>query len=251
MDIGLFGWCLELPRDRVFPDSDHYFILRLCRSVPSYTMPTAFPHIPDPADYSWQRCMDDLPVYGFRMVPGPPRFGRPVWYDDAHDGFGSDDDDDEWVPLPPGVLAPVELWRIEQAERAANAAHHRARAAAGPVPPGHYSTPQSSVATARHDESYTAAMLESPPPDTLGTRLVWRAMCASTYVETCQLRLAQATAPDSHSQWAIPTDEALEQEEYDRWEDYGEQQALSSHMEAYGRLQDDDDDDLGFGRFIP
>ena len=108
-----------------------------------------------------------------------------------------------------------------------------------------------SVATARHDESYTAAMLESPPPDTLGTRLVWRAMCASTYVETCQLRLAQATAPDSHSQWAIPTDEALEQEEYDRWEDYGEQQALSSHMEAYGRLQDDDDDDLGFGRFIP
>ena len=103
----------------------------------------------------------------------------------------------------------------------------------------------------RHDESYTAAMLESPPPDTLGTRLVWRAMCASTYVETCQLRLAQATAPDSHSQWAIPTDEALEQEEYDRWEDYGEQQALSSHMEAYGRLQDDDDDDLGFGRFIP
>ena len=38
---------------------------------------------------------------------------------------------------------------------------------------------------------------------------------------------------------------------YDRWEDYGEQQALSSHMEAYGRLQDDDDDDLGFGRFIP
>ena len=47
-----------------------------------------------------------------------------------------------------------------------------------------------------------------------------------------QLRLAQATAPDSHSQWAIPTDEALEQEEYDRWEDYGEQQARSSHMEA-------------------
>ena len=38
---------------------------------------------------------------------------------------------------------------------------------------------------------------------------------------------------------------------YDRWEDYGEQQALSSHMEAYRRLQDDDDDDLGFGRFIP
>ena len=46
-------------------------------------------------------------------------------------------------------------------------------------------------------------------------------------------------------------DEALEQEEYDRWEDYGERQARSSHMEAYGRLQDDDDDDLRFGRFIP
>ena len=75
-------------------------------------------------------------------------------------------------------------------------------------------------------------------------------MCASTYVETCQLRLAQATAPDSHSPWDVPTDEALEQEEYDRWEDYGEQQARYSHMEAYGRLQDDDDD-LRFGRFIP
>ena len=96
-------------------------------------------------------------------------------------------------------------------------------------------------------------MLDDPPPGTLGTYLMWGAMRATAFVETCRLRLAEATATEPQSQWDVPTDEQLEQEQHDRWEDHGEQQALHWHMEACGFFTDDDDDDgdLLFDPFSP